>query len=126
MQRFGPETSPDTYGIIGACLEVHHELGTGFLEGIYQEALAIEFADRNIQFEREPGVVITYKGRALSKCYRPDFVCDGSTIVELKAHNGLGASDLAQVSHYLKATGLKLALLVNFGQKELEVRRFVL
>lgn len=126
MQRFGPLQSPDTYSLIGACLEVHRELGTGFLEAVYQEALALELDDRGIPFEREMHLGITYKGRRLARTYRADFICNANTILELKAQSALGPADMAQATHYLRATGHHLALLVNFGSKELEIRRLVI
>jgi GxxExxY protein len=117
---------PQTRTIIGAAMEVHRQLGPGFLEAVYQEALAIELADRQIPFQREQELPIDYKGRRLPCKYRADFVCYGDIIVELKATQGLTGNDEAQVLHYLKATKLKRGLLFNFGRPSLEFKRFVL
>ncbi len=105
----------ETYAIIGACLEVYRQQGTGFLESVYQECLAIEFSLRSIPFEREPLFGLVYKGRPLRQGYQPDFVCFGRVIVELKALAELGGKDRCQVHNYLKATDLRVGLLVNFG-----------
>ena len=116
---------PQTRAIIGAAMEVHRQLGPGFLEAVYQEALAIELADRGIPFQRECELPIDYKARRLSCKYRADFVCYGDIITELKATQGLTGNDEAQVLHYLKATKLVRGLLFNFGRPSLEFRRFV-
>jgi GxxExxY protein len=116
---------PQTYAIIGAAMEVHTQLGHGFLEGVYHEALAIEFSLRSIPFERESEISITYKGEPLACKYRADFVCFGEVIVELKALSALTSVDEAQVLNYLKATGHRRALLINFGAPSLQTRRFV-
>lgn len=116
---------PQTRSIIGAAMEVHRQLGPGFLEAVYQEALAIELADRGIPFQREQELPIDYGGRRLSCKYRADFVCYEDLIVELKATQGLTGHDEAQVLHYLKATKLKRGLLFNFGCPSLEFKRFV-
>jgi len=116
---------PQTYAIIGAAMEVHTQMGHGFLEGVYQEALAIEFSMRSIPFERESEISITYKGEPLACKYRADFVCFGEVIVELKALSALTSVEEAQVLNYLKATGYQRALLINFGAPSLHTRRFV-
>ena len=115
-----------TYAIIGVAMEVHRELGPGFLEAVYQDALAIELASRGIPFEREPVVPVRYKGRVLPSTYRADFICYGEIIVELKALDTLVGTHEAQVINYLKATTLTRALLLNFGTKSLEYKRLVL
>jgi len=114
-----------TYRIIGAAMEVHRILGPGFLEGVYQEALAIEFTLRKIPFRREVYLPIYYKDYLLKKKYRTDFLCFEHIIVELKAICKLSGMDTAQIIHYLNATKFKKSLLLNFGAKSLEYKRFV-
>lgn len=116
----------EAYQIIGACMEVHRELGCGFLEAVYQEALEIEFGKRNIPFEREVPLRIRYKEVVLKKEYIADFICYDNIIVELKALSELASVHESQVLNYLKATGLKLGILVNFGQESLEYKRLIL
>ena len=116
---------PQTYAIIGAAMEVHGCLGHGFLEAVYQEALACEMSDRGIPFEREVALPVVYKGRRLQCAYRADFVCFGEVIVELKAISQLTGADDAQVINELKATGLHRGLLLNFGAPSLEHKRLV-
>jgi GxxExxY protein len=105
----------ESYAIVGACFEVYGDKGSGFLEAVYQECLAIEFALRDIPFEAQPPLGLTYKGRPLAHAYRPDFVCYGKIIVELKAVSDLTDIHRAQAHNYLKGSGLRLALLANFG-----------
>ena len=114
-----------TYKIIGAALEVHKELGCGFLEAVYQEALEREFKSQEIPFQSQPMVQISYKGKLLDKTYQPDFICYKEVIVEIKAISLLSGVEEAQLINYLKATGLKVGLLLNFGSKSLEYKRFV-
>jgi GxxExxY protein len=105
----------ETYAIVGAALDVYHRLGIGFAEPIYQEALEIEFELRNIPFEREKWLRLSYKGRGLKKQYKSDFLCYGQIIVELKAQTALTIVDWSQVINYLKASSLRVGLLFNFG-----------
>jgi GxxExxY protein len=119
------QRDPQTYAIIGAAMEVHTQLGNGFLEAIYQEALAMEFALRNIPFTREVGLSVSYKDNPLACKYQADFICYGEIIVELKAISALSGVDDAQVINYLKATGLKRGLLLNFGASSLQHKRLV-
>ena len=114
-----------TYRIIGCAMEVYKELGCGFLEAVYQEALGKEFADQVIPFKPQPIIQIAYKGKPLDKTYQPDFVCFNEVIVEIKAISGLSGTEEAQLINYLKATGLKVGLLINFGSKSLEYKRVV-
>ena len=113
----------ETYNIIGAAMEVHRELGSGFLEAVYQEALAIEFEKRSIPFKKEKRLEISYKDQKLSKYYEADFICYDKVIVETKAIKELTGIDEAQVINYLKATGIKVGLLINFGAESLEHKR---
>lgn len=115
----------EAYNIIGAAMKVHKELGCGFLEQMYQEALQIELKKRKIQFEREAPLSITYDGVVLNKQYTADFICYHKIIVELKAVKELDNIHEAQVFNYLKATGFKLGLLINFGEHSLEYKRIV-
>ncbi|HUY28240.1 MAG TPA: GxxExxY protein [Candidatus Binataceae bacterium] len=114
-----------TYAIVGAAMEVHRELGNGFLEPIYQQALALEMEARAIPFRREVEIVVRYKGRELDSTYRADFVCFDEVVVELKALARFSGTEQSQVINYLKATGFKVGLLLNFGTPSLEYRRFV-
>ncbi len=114
-----------THAIIGAAMEVHRQLGPGFLETVYQEALAIEFAAREIPLAREVELPVHYKGRLLICSYRADFVCYESIIVELKALQAITGIEQAQLLNYLKATRLERGLLLNFGRPSLEFKRLV-
>jgi GxxExxY protein len=116
---------PQTYAIIGAAMEVHRRLGSGFLEAVYQEALQVEFSEQSVPFQREVEIPIRYRDRQLGCSYRADFVCFGDVIVELKALRALADIEQAQVINYLKATGLQRARLLNFGAASLEHKRVV-
>ena len=115
---------PRTYAIIGAALEVHRQLGNGFLEAVYQEALAIELRARRIAFQKEADLPVFYKGMRLQCGYRADFVCFDGVVVEIKALRALSGCEEAQVINYLKASGHKTGLLLNFGTLRLEHKRF--
>lgn len=114
-----------TYQIIGAALEVHKHLGGGFLEVVYGDALEIEFQERGIPYQREKELQIYYKDRVLPHYYKADFICFDSIVVELKAVENLTVESQAQVLNYLAATGCKVELLLNFGRRSLEKKRFV-
>ena len=116
---------PQTHVIIGAAMAVHTELGHGFLEAVYQEALEKEFKLKNIPYEREKEMRIAYRGDILKAMYKADFVCMGSIIVELKALTNLSGVEEAQVINYLKASRLNKALLINFGTPRLQFKRFI-
>ena len=115
----------ETFAIIGAAMEVHRELGRGFLELVYQTALALEFQERGIPFQAEVALPVRYKGKLLTCAYRADFVCFESVIVETKAIAALTGADEAQLINELKATGLHRGLLLNFGAPSLEHKRLV-
>jgi len=115
-----------TFEIIGACMKVHSELGKGFLEAVYQEALEKEFKNRKIGFVREQKLPIYYCGEKLDTYYQVDFLCYGSLILELKALSSIGTNEEAQVINYLKASNLTKGLLVNFGGNSLQYKRLVL
>ena len=113
----------ETGKILNACFEVHKELGSGFLEAVYQEALEIELKNKNIPYEREKLLPITYKGKLLEKEYYADFICYGKIVVELKAVSTLTSSHKAQVINYLKASSNEIGLLINFGANSLKWER---
>ena len=115
----------EIYNIRGAIFAVHNELGCGFLERVYQDALEFEFQERGIPYEREKNIQIMYKGKPLGEPYRADFVCYDNIIVELKAVEELQGIHRSQVVNYLKATGMKLGLLVNFGEEFANIERIV-
>lgn len=120
------QRDPRTHAIIGAAMEVHRQLGCGFLELVYQEAFAVELHSRGIPYNREFKFPVLYKGRQLNCQYRPDFICFEAVIVELKALGQLSRVEESQLINYLKITGYHTGLLLNFGRKILEQRRFVL
>ncbi|MCK9167504.1 MAG: GxxExxY protein [Bacteroidales bacterium] len=115
----------ETYKIIGACMEVHKEMGYGFLEAVYHEALLLELKNQNIPFRSNAKLQISYKNNPLNKVYYADIICYDKIIIELKAMEALIPEHEAQVINYLKATGLELGLLVNFGAKSLQYKRII-
>ena len=126
MRRMELLFKEESYEIIGACFRVYEEKGCGFLEAVYQECLALELADRNIPFIEKPQLRIEYKGHVLKQTYQPDFLCYDKIMLEIKAVKCLMDDHRAQALNYLKATGLDLALLVNFGHYPgIERERFV-
>lgn len=104
-------------------MEVHQLLGCGFVEQVYQEALAHEFILRNIPYEREKELTISYKGNLLSKTFRVDFICYNKIIIELKAVTEFADEHYAQIYNYLKASGKDLGILINFGTASIEYER---
>ena len=116
----------ETYAVLGACFEVYKEKGYGFLEPVYQECMALELALRAIPFQAQPQLALTYKGQPLKQTYEPDFICFEKIIVELKAVSDLADKHRAQVHNYLKATGFRVGLLVNFSHHpQLEYERII-
>ena len=116
----------ETYDIIGACMEVHNELGKGFSEVLYGDALELEFMDKDIIFTREKKYNITYKGNLLPHKYKVDFVVNDKIILEIKAIKILIESHIKQTLNYLAASKLKVGLLVNFGEDSLKYKRIIL
>ena len=115
----------ESYAIIGACMEVHSTLGSGFLESVYQEALALEFDARGIPYVKEQKLEIYYKDNLLSQYFIADFICYDKVIVELKAVKTLDKVHTSQVINYLKATDLELGLLINFSELSLKYTRLI-
>ena len=117
----------EVYQIVGAAMDVYYTLGRGFLEPIYQEALEIELARRKIPFEAQKLLQVEYKGLRLDKEYRADFICFGQIIIEVKACEGLTGRDVGQLINYMKATHMRVGLLINFcSQAKLEWKRHVI
>ena len=114
----------EVYQIAGAAMEVSSELGCGFLEAVYQEALAIEFTDRRIPHISQKRINIFYKGSVLNKDYIADFLCYDQIVVEIKSIKTITGIEEAQILNYLKATKLPLGLIINFGSPQLEWRRY--
>ena len=117
----------ETYAIRGAVFEVYREMGSGFLEAVYQECLEMEFKRRALPFLAQTQLSLTYKDEPLVQVYKPDFLCFGAIIVELKAVKELAPEHKAQLLNYLKGTRLRVGLLVNFrGYPKAEIERMVL
>ena len=117
----------EVYAIVGAAQEVYYQLGTGFLEAVYQEAMEIEMLRRKIPFEPQKQLFINYKGTILKKEYYADFVCYEKIIVELKAEAALCGRDVSQLLNYQKAAKMRVGLLFNFGSVgKLEWKRYVI
>ena len=116
----------ESYAVIGAAMEVHRVLGPGFLEKVYQEAMQLELNALRIPFEAEKPIGIDYKGQCLTQRYYADLVCFEQIIVEMKALKQLSGKEDAQLLNYVRATGFKVGLLINFGSHgKLEHKRFV-
>ncbi len=110
--------------IIGAALEVHYQLGPGFLESVYENALASELVHRQIRLQRQNALFVMYKGESMGK-FRPDMLVEDKIIIEIKAASHIASQHVIQAIHYLTATGLRLALLLNFGTPKLGIRRVI-
>jgi len=113
-----------SHQILGAAIEVHRVLGSGFLETVYHQALAYELSLRQIPFERQVKLPVRYKGLSLGE-YRADFVIQGKIVVEIKSLSALVPAHAAQALHYLACTGYRLALLLNFGARTVQIRRII-
>ena len=116
----------ECYLIVGCCMEVHKRLGCGFKEAVYQEALEMEFIENALDFVREKRLRIQYKGQLLKKEFSPDFVCFDKIVLELKAASELTEIHQSQLFNYLKASNLRLGILVNFGTPSIQFKRFIL
>lgn len=116
----------ESYQIIGLCIEVHNQLGSGFLEIVYKDALEFEFRRRGIPYFREKEYIINYKGIILPHRFYADFIVFDSIILEVKCISGFADEHTAQCINYLKVSGNQLALLVNFGDLKLTYKRIVL
>ncbi len=117
----------EAYAIQGAIFEVYREMGCGFLEAVYQECLQRELGDKDIPFIAQPVLSLSYKGNSLKQCYQPDFICYDKIILELKAVKEIAPAHEAQLHNYLKASGLRLGLLVNFGHyPKVKIKRIIL
>ena len=119
------ERDEQTHSIIGAAMTVHRELGNGFLEAVYQEALELEFKHAGISALREVELPVRYRGELLATGYRADFLCYGTVIIELKAIEHIASREESQLINYLKASGKEKGLLLNFGSNSLEYKRMV-
>jgi len=116
----------ESFRIIGLCMEVHNNLGKGFLEIVYKDALEYEFRKNNIPFEREKEYEVNYKDIILPHKFYADFVVFNKIILEVKGMAGIADENIAQTLNYLKVSGLKLGLIVNFGELSLQYKRVVL
>ena len=114
-----------TYKIVGIGMKIHRELGPGFLEAVYEEAMIIELQKAGIIFKNQVELDVYYRGEKLNKKYRADFIIDDKVLVELKGTHGLTETDEAQMINYLKATKLQVGLMLNFGKSSLEWKRIV-
>jgi len=118
--------SSESYSLVGAFFDVYNEMGSGFLEAVYQEALGLELENRKVSFVEQPKLEIRYKGNPLTQHYQPDFVAYSKIIIEIKAVKSLEDIHRAQLHNYLKATSFKLGFLVNFGApKDLIYERII-
>ena len=116
----------EVYDIVGVCMEVYNNLGYGFLEIVYKDAMEMEFGERKMRFTREDEFKIYYKGNKLHRSFFSDFTLHGCIIVEVKANaDGIPEGCVSQTLNYLKASGNKLGLVINFGKKRLEYKRIV-
>ena len=115
----------ESYAIIGSCMKVHSELGSGFLEAVCQKALEKEFTKRDIAYKRQQKLPVYFDGQKLSKYYVADFLCYNSIILELKVCSSFSQGQTKQLLNYLKATNKKLGILINFGGPSLTYNRII-
>lgn len=115
----------ESYKIIGLCMDVHKQLGAGFLESVYSEALELEFQKNNIPYEKEKKLQVYYNDKPLMKYFRADFICYDSIVLELKATKYSVEADIRQTLNNIKATNFKLGILINFGTPSLTYKRVV-
>lgn len=125
MDQINQEKDPQTYAIIGAAMAVHSELGSGFLEAVYQDAMKIELEERRIPALDQIKLNVIYRGRSLESYYKADFICYDTVIVELKAQSEMTVREEAQLLNYLKATRFQRGLLLNFGKSSLQYKRMI-
>ncbi len=117
----------EVYHIIGICLEVYNRLGYGFREVVYKDAMEIEFHQREWDYQREKGYAVSYKGKNLGRIFYSDFLVFQKIIVEVKSNpDDIIEEYIAQTLNYLKASGIKLGVIINFGKKRLQYRRVIL
>ena len=111
--------------IIASAFAVHNELGKGFLEAVYQEALAIEFSEKNIPFLKAEKINVFYKNQKLTKYYIADFVCYNELLLEIKALDAISSDNISKMLNYIKATGFDLGLIINFGDSKVQIKRIL-
>jgi GxxExxY protein len=126
MIKCPSEGDPHTYAVIGTAMEVHRQLGPGFLESVYREAMLQELTVRGIAFEAEVSLPVFFKECRLYSSFRADLICFGNILVELKAMHSTGRAETAQVVNYLRASRLSKGLLLNFGAPSLQFSRILL
>ena len=115
----------ESYTLIGICMEVHRQMGMGFKEILYKDAIEIELNEKHIKYKREKVFKIEYKGRILPHKFYADFIINDSILLEVKSASVIVDNFVAQTINYLKASGLKLGIIVNFGEKSLTYKRIV-
>mgnify|MGYP003613084187 CR=1 FL=1 len=125
MQKTTILYKEESYKIIGASMTVHRELGSGFLEAIYEEALKKEFVKMDIPFESQVKLQFYYDGEKLNKYYKADFICYDNIVIEIKAVSQVPDAFYAQIKNYLSATKKELGMLINFGQPSLTYKRII-
>jgi GxxExxY protein len=116
----------EVYEIVGLCMEVYNSLGYGFLEIVYKDAMEIDFLEKNMEHQREKEFPIFYKGKKLRRTFFADFLVSDKIIVEVKANaEGIPDDAIAQTINYLKASGIRIGLIINFNKRKLEYKRVI-